>query len=124
MAVTFDGIQRVKSVGGGCLKPTWNDATSDVDVDTYNVYIGANNSYVFAEKYIWASVRSDLNSVVIRHEADRITPLRNDICYYVGVTATDTNGVTDSNSFVVGMQVYGDGSAPVVVPDRKITKIL
>lgn len=124
MAISFGGIQRAKSIGGGCLKPMWDDASSYIGVDTYNVYIRAENSYVFVEDYIWASVRNDLNSVIIRHESDRITPLRNDICYYIGVTASDITGIIDGNTYVIGMQVYGDGSAPIEVPDRKITKII
>ena len=124
MYIYFDGIKRLRSVGGGCIKAIWNPAISNYILDSYNVYIRADDPDVFNYNYLWANVRNDVNEVIIRTEANRDEFLRNHICYYIGVNAVDEFGYIDDNLYVKNMSVYGDGSESVEVPDRKIAKVV
>jgi len=125
--ITFDGIKRIRSIGGGCLKAIWEDAESDTGVDSYNVYIRNGIADVFHPEYLWANVRNDITSAILRTEADRDIFLRNHYCYYVGVNAVEIGGDISPDvyiAYVKNMSVYGDGSEAVEIPDRKIAKVL
>jgi hypothetical protein len=140
--IEFDGLKRVRSIGGGCLKTFWEPAVSDIGVDSYNVYIRRGNPDIFHREYLWANVRNDIFSAILRTEADRDIYLRNHYCYYLGVNAVEIGGTIApvdgaffsaqenvfnryiTNSYIKDMSVYGDGSEPVEVPDRKITKVI
>ena len=128
----------MRSIGGGCLKAIWEPALSDVGVDSYNVYIRRGHPDIFHREYLWANVRNDIFSSILRTEADRDIYLRNHYCYYLGVNAVEIGGTIGPeeqifgsglgnayiNAYIKDMSVYGDGSESVEVPDRKITKVV
>lgn len=119
MALVFDGIKRVESVGGGILKIRWNAATGGT-VESYNIYIRNGDSAIFSAPYLLRKVRSTILSAFVRVEADGTTFLRNDNTYHLGVKAKEVGGTEDTNTTIKTSEPVGDGSLPNEAPDRKI----
>jgi len=94
----------------------------DSYIKSYDVYIRKSSPNVFESEYLWANVRNDITSVVMRTEANTDTFLRNGYLYYIGVRAIGDDFI-DDNNYVKASNVAGDGSTFVEAPDRKIAKI-
>jgi len=49
MAIAFDGVKRLRSVGGGLIKILWDPAISNIGIESYNIYIRKEDEEVAEE---------------------------------------------------------------------------
>ena len=125
--IDFEGVTRLESIGGGCVRAHWNHATSTQGVESYAVHIRAENADVFQDEFLWTQLpyREDMTNAILRTEADSNTYFRNDITYYIGMKAIEsTTQYISSTENIKAVKVMGDGSMSIEAPDRKIAKIV
>jgi hypothetical protein len=125
MYIEFEGVTRIDSIGGGCIKAYWNHATTDFGVESYDIYIRAENPDIFQPEFLWSHIpyREEVTNAILRTEADSTTYFRNDITYFIGMVARENQtGFTNQTQYIKSSRVQGDGSVALEAPDRKIAK--
>ena len=122
MALTFSGISKIHSIGGGLLKIFWSVATGGT-VESYNIYVRNGNSSIFSSTYLLSKVENTLTAIILITEADGTTLFSNNTTYHIGVKAKETGGSEDSNIVVKTGIPSGDQSNFTEAPDRKTSMV-
>ena len=124
MSIDFEGITRLDSIGGGCIKAYWRHAITTEGIKSYDMYIRPENPDIFYSDYLWSHIpyREEITNAILRTEADSYTYLRNDITYYIGMVAVEISTRYRTTEYVKASRVMGDGSVALESPDRKIAK--